>query len=409
MPQFIYTVKDNSGKTIRNTAEAFNEDALVDRLQKQGYFVLNIKSASQERSRPSVKKKTKVFTHKNVNLTDKLVFSHQLALMLDSGVTLLKSLDVLYPQVQSEQFSEILLKVRNNVEQGRTFSESIAQHPKVFNQFWVSLIEVGEAAGTMPLILKKLSSYLEQQAGFRSTIISAMVYPMILFAVCMGAIGFFAFYVAPQFKGIYASSGADLPAITQILLNLFDFLKEKALLIFASITGVVFLLRQYAKTPDGQLRFERLNFRLPMIGELYRLIIVERFTSQMAILIESGVPILHSLDITQRLVNNRNCAIVVGEIREGVREGELLAATMAKTDFFPAMAIQMIAVGEESGELSKMLNHVANFYKGTVETSVKRLSTMIEPLMLVFMGGMIGTIVLAMFMPMFNLSKTVSG
>ncbi len=410
MVQFIYTVKDSKGQTITDAIEAADQESLIEQLQKQGYFILNIqeKTGEQETSGNQKEQKAKSkktnFTHGGVTLEDLLTFSRQLATMLESGVTLMRSFDVIVSQVESKKFFMVLEKVKKDVEQGSSLSESLGKHPKVFNQFWVSLIEVGEASGTMPMILEKLAFYLEQQAAFTSTVISAIVYPAILFVVASGAIAFFAFFVGPRFEEIFKSLGTPLPALTVALLTIFKFIQRKFFVLLGILGAILLAIWKYNQTKQGRLNIEKLLFNLPIVGRVLKLIVVERFASQMAILIESGVPILQSLDITERLVANKTCEIIVGNIKNGVREGELLVAPMIKSDFFPPMAIQMIMVGEETGELSKMLKHVSKFYQTNVETFMKRFGTMIEPLMLVFMGGAIGVIVIAMFLPLFNLT-----
>ncbi len=412
MPKFKYTVKDSYGKTLINEVEDFSQEALVEKLQKQGYFVLKIETVSMDMpspKAPSPKKKERKFTHRKIKLDDVISFSRQLVTMLESGVTLLRSLEVILSQIESEKLFEVIEQVNRDVEQGSALSEAMANHPRVFNQFWVSLVEVGEAAGTLPKVLNKLSFYLEQQAHFRSIIISSIMYPTILFFICMGAVTFFALFVGPRFESIFNTMNVDLPLITKILLATFRFMKNQFLWIVGSVALTVFLVNKYIQTPSGRFAKERFLLSLPTFGNIFRLIIVERFTSQMAILVDSGVPILQALDISQRLVDNVTCSNVIAEIKESVRRGELLAAPMERSEFFPGMAVQMITVGEETGELSKMLKHVADFYQETVETFMKRLATVIEPFMLVFMGAVIGVIVLAMFLPMFNIAQLGGG
>ena len=412
MPCYIYTAKDSNGRAISNTADAASEDSLVDKLQREGYFVLSVQPA-EVKVRSTSKKKIATdqvkFTHAGIKLDDILVFARQLATMLGSGVTLLRSLDVILSQVESRELARVLTKVRDDIEQGRSLSQSLAKHPKVFNQFWVSLVEVGEASGTMPLVLEKLAFYMEQQAAFRSAIISSLVYPGILFFVCMGAVAFFALYVAPRFEKIFVTMKLKLPLITQMLLAYFKFVKMNIVPVIGGIVVFIFLLKKYIRTYQGGLQFEKVLFSLPIFGNVVKLIIVERFASQMSILVDSGVPILYALEITERLVENRTCALVVADIREAVRQGRLLAEPMQQSGFFPPMAVQMIKVGEETGELSKMLKHVSDFYQKNVEAFMKRFGTMIEPVMLVVMGGVIGTIVIAMFLPILDLSTGGGG
>jgi len=404
MPMFAYVAKDSAGNTKREVTESLNEQSLLEKLQADGYFVVSIQLAMQESRSKARVVITKEFTHNKVRLDDLLVLARQLATMLESGVTLMRSLSVISDQIESKELHRILLEIRTQVEQGRTLSSSLERYPRVFNSFWVSLVEVGEASGTMPMVLNKLALYSEREAAFRSTIISAMIYPAVLFFVCLGAICFFALFVAPRFESIFASMKVELPGITKTLLFVFKFVKAKLFLLVGVVAAIIFFIKQYIKTSQGQLVFENFLFHLPVFGEMYKLIIVERFASQMAILVESGVPILLALKIAERLVGNKTCGLIVANIREDVREGKLLADPMSKSGFFPTMAVQMIKVGEETGQLGQMLKHVSDFYQRNVEAFLKRFGTLIEPVMLVFMGGIIGVIVLAMFLPLFNMT-----
>lgn len=412
MPKFKYVVKDNHGQTVTAETEAFDRNSLIQELQKNGYFILKVEDqALQPPPQPKAFHTPagggdhRKFTHKGIKLTDLLSFARQLTTMLEAGVTLLRSLEVIASQMESQKLYKVLSEINRDVEQGSSLSEAMAKHPRVFNQFWVSLVEVGEASGTMPTVLNKLTFYLEQQAAFRASIISAIIYPAILFFVCMGAVAVFALFIGPQFEKIFGQMGVQLPLITKALLALFKFVREKFFLIVVVLGALYFVFDRYIKTPGGRMKWEQFLFGLPTFGNILKLIVIERFTSQMAILVDSGVPILQALDISQRLVDNMICAKVIGDIKESVRQGELLVAPMDRSKFFPGMAIQMITVGEETGELSKMLKHVAAFYQNNVEVFMKRFGTLIEPFMLVFMGGIIGVIVLAMFLPLFNIGQ----
>ena len=408
MPVYSYTVKDSAGATKTDVVQAPSEDALVDKLQSEGFFIVNIQlSTEKSAQKAAVGKKTPdfKFDHEKCKIEDLLVLSRQLATMLEAGVTMLRSLDVILAQIQSKELYMATSQIHDDIEQGSSLSSALAKHPKIFNQFWISLGEVGEASGTMPLVLNKLAEHVEQDAAFRSAIISAMVYPLILFVVCIGAVVFFALVVGPKFEDIFKAMHAELPPITQLLLNSFDFIKHYILMIIGSLFGLFFVLRSYVATPVGQLQSEKLIYNLPVVGEITKLIVVERFAAQMAILIESGVPILYALEISEKLVDNKTCGLIIAQVREGVREGKGMADALMEAGFFPMMAVQMIKVGEETGELGKMLKHVAQFYQSQVEAFMKRFGTLIEPFMLVFMAAMIGTIVIAIFMPLFKLGQ----
>lgn len=405
MPKFSYIVKNKKGQTHKDTSDEDSRDALINKLQRQALFIVKIEEIETKKAQFVAKTKKKKFARKKVKSKDLLTFAHQISTMLQSGVTLTRSLEVILTQVESSEFHAVLKNIKDDIEQGQSLSECLAKHPSVFNQFWVSLIEVGEASGTIPKVLEKLAFYIEQQEAFKSAIISGIIYPAILFFVAVGAIFFFAFVIGPRFETIFNQMEMELPALTVTMLAIFAFIKNRFLLLVGGIGLFIFLLKKYTKTYSGKLKLEKFLFSVPSFGDTYRSIIVERFSSQMAILIESGVPILNALDITERLVNNNTCACIVGNIRAGVKEGQLLVAPMSASGFFPPMAIQMIMVGEETGELTNMLKHVAAYYQELVETFMKRFAIIFEPIMLVCMGAIIGLIVTAMFLPMLEMAK----
>ncbi len=409
--KFTYTVKDLNGKTITGVEEAHDQTYAINHLQEQGYFIVHIEPVVENPQNTKIFNTLRKmpFTHNAIKLDDLLTFARQLATMLESGVHLLRSLDVIVNQIDSKKLHEVISEIKKNVQSGNSFSASLAKHPKVFNQFWVSLIEVGEASGTMPNVLEKLVFYLEQRAAFQSALVSAIIYPLILLIVAMGAVLFFAIVIGPQFKSIFNSFHVELPLITKLLLAFFDIIKTKFFLIVLGIGGIVVAFRRYTKQPSGRLQFEKLLFRLPKVGYIFKAIVVERFTSQMAILVESGVPILYSLDICQRMIDNKTCEAIIAEIKNNVREGKLLAQHMSESDFFPPLTVQMILIGEETGELGKMLKRVAEYYQDYVQTVMKRFGIIFEPIMLVFMGAIIGVIVVAMFLPIFSIAQLGGG
>lgn len=405
MPNFTYTIKNLSGEAITESVTASSQEALIAQLQSQGYFILKIEEGSSLAGNTNFPIATnKKFKRRKVKSEDTLLFSRQLATMIESGVNLHKSLSVIVDQVESENFYKVLMSVRADVEQGSSLSVAFAKHPKTFNQMWVSLVEVGEASGTMPLVLNRLAAYIERAAAFRSTIISALVYPAILICVVMGALLFFALYIGPKFEAAYASLDLELPALTKYLLATFTFLRKNILLIFGILCAIFIVGRKYVQTPMGRLQVEKLLFNIPLTGAMIKTAIMERFASQMSILVESGVPILHALDIIERLIGSILCGKIIAQIKAKVREGKLISEEMAKADFFPPMAAQMIAVGEETGELGKMLNHIAEYYQRALSVFIARFSSLFEPIVLVFMGAAIGVMVLAMFLPILNIA-----
>lgn len=406
MARLSYVARDKDGNKVTGVEEVADSDALITKLQNQGLVVVELKPFDQSLSEVRLKIKSRnMATHHRVKVNDLVMFAKQLATMLDAGVTLLRSLEVINQQVESAVLLRALEEVTKDLSKGTSFSSALAKHPRIFGQFWVSLIEVGEASGNLPVILEKLASYLEAKANFQSKLISALLYPGVLLLVSIGAVAFFASVIVPRFAEIFKSLNVTLPFLTQQLLGLFEFIRTKFLLLLAGGAGIIFLGRQYIRTETGRSQLEALILRLPIFGNFYRVLIIERFTSQLAILIESGVPILYALEISERMVISHNMSKIVEVIKNQVREGKLIAEPMSKSGFFNPMVVQMVLIGEETGELDKMLNRVAAFYQNYIETFVARLSTLIEPFMLVFMGFIVGTIVIAMFMPIFSIAS----
>jgi len=409
--KFSYVVKDPEGKTYQNVAEAESRAELIKNLQMQKYFIVSIEEmtwgSAVKFSSGAVRKE---FSHRGVKLNDQLTFARQMATMLSAGVNLSRTLNVLIQQVDSAKFYQVLKRIQKDVENGVSLSIAMSQHPEQFDQFWVSLVEVGEASGTMPMVLNKLSLHLERRAAFRSTIISGVIYPVILLCVCFGAVLFFALVVGPQFQNVFDTMHVSLPWLTRTLLSVFDAVRHNFFLIMFLMVGAVVSLSYFVRnTHKGKTMFETFIFKLPMVGEIYRFGLVEKFASQMAILIEAGVPILYALDIIERLVDNNTCALVINRIKEGVKRGDNMATPMAQSGFFPPMAVQMIVVGEETGQLNQMMGFVAKYYEELVSTFMKRFSTIIEPLIILFMGVIVGIVITAMFLPLINIAKLSGG
>lgn len=411
MPRFMYIAKNLQGQKKTDIAEALDEQVLLERLQADGLFVLEMTEvlSTGDKKMSDGRRLAKKGMHQNIKLEDYLNLAHQLATLLEAGVNLLQALTMLIPQVQSQRLAAVITKVRDDVEQGKAFSQALSAHPKVFNQFWVSLAQVGEASGTMPTILTKLAAHLEQQDATRNAIISAMIYPLILLAASFGAVVFFALVVSPQFEAVFKSMDAQMPMLTQLLLSSFQFIRSNIIFIILAIASVVFSFRLWLKTASGQDVFERVISKVPVLGETVTMALTERFAAQMTILVDSGVPILAALEIIEPMMEHRHASAVIERARDDVRNGKSLAESIGNGGFFPDMAIQMIHVGEQTGDLGQIFGHVAHFYNNKVQTVVKRLSIIIEPVMLFFMAGTIGTIAIAIFLPLFKLGQGRGG
>ncbi len=412
MPKFFYTARDGAGKKVTGVEEAVSQDDLIARLQTRKLIILNVGRETQEDLGAFKLGRTYAtklrFKHNAIKNDDLVVFCRQLATLLGAAVTILKSLDTISQQVASRKLHFLIRDLMKSMEAGLSFHEALAKHPRTFSELWINLVEVGEASGNLASVLNRLASYLERDAVFRRKVISALIYPIILFVAAMGALLFLTIKIVPTFADLFKGFNIELPILTLMLLGVSDFIKRFFLVIVALVIAASLLFRAYVKTKEGRLAFEHFKFGLPVFGEFYRALIVERFSSGMSTLIESGVPILYSLEITEHSVNNAVMAGILHRLKDEVREGKSLSQTLEKSRFFEPMVIQMVAVGEEVGDLPQMFKRINAFYQEYTETFLIRFTTMFEPLMLLFMGLVIGVMVIGMFLPIFQIA-TISG
>jgi type IV pilus assembly protein PilC len=291
------------------------------------------------------------------------------------------------------------------MEAGLSFHEAMAKHPKVFSELWVNLVESGEASGNLAVVLSRLATYLERAAAFKTKMISAMIYPAILLVASIGALIFLSIKIIPTFAILFKGFNIELPLLTKILISFSGFLRKFYWGIILAIAAGAWLFAKYIGTKDGRRAFEKVLFSLPVAGEFFRTLAVERFTSEMATLTESGVPILYSLEIAEHSVGNLTLGDIIGEVKESVREGKSLAGPLEKSGFFEPMAVQMINIGEEIGDLANMFKRLNAFYKDYSETFLARFTAMFEPMILVFMGLIVGLVVIGMFLPIFEIAQ----
>ena len=291
------------------------------------------------------------------------------------------------------------------METGLSLHESMAKHPSVFSELWVNLVESGEASGNLAMVLNRLASYLERASAFRRKIISALIYPGILMLAGIGALLFLTIKIIPTFAELFTGFDVKLPVLTQILIIISTFIRRYFLIIIISLGVGIYFLKQYLKTSDGRLMLENFQFKLPTFGEFFKALTVEKFSSEMSTLVESGVPILYSLDITEHSVDNLTMAGIIRKIKADVRDGNPLSQPLEKCGFFEPMVVQMVAIGEEIGELSQMFKKINEFYREYIETFLTRFTSMFEPIMLIFLGLVIGMMVVGMFLPIFQISQ----
>ena len=408
MPKFSYVARDNTNRKITGVEEAASTDELIGRLQSRQLLVVNlVLESSEERTTPKQEISGRHIQLRRYRVTqgDLVLFCRQLATLLGAGVTILKSLDIISKQVSSKKFYNTIKELEKGMQGGLSLHDAMARHPRVFSELWVNLAESGEASGNLAIVLDRLASFLERNAEFKNRIISSLIYPVILMIAGFGALFFLTIKIIPNFAEIFKGFNVTLPFLTRVLIEVSRMVRKGILPIMGIIIFSFFMIRKYIKTKEGRIRFEKLQFSLPIFGDFFRALVVERFSSGMATLIESGVPLLYSLEITEHSVGNLIMSDIVHQIKEDVREGKPLHDTLEKSDFFEPLVVQMVAVGEEIGELPQMLRRINKFYQEQVETFLTRFTAMFEPMMLIFMGLIIGTMVVGMFLPIFQLAS----
>jgi type IV pilus assembly protein PilC len=409
MPTCYYIARNRTGAKQTGIEEALNQEDAVVKIQAKGLLVVNvIPEGSELFGVSSVGAPVKVRLkpkHGRITSEDLMFYCRQLSTLIGAGVTILVSLEIISKQVASRKLYNVSMDLKKSMESGLSFHEALAAHPKVFSDLWINLVESGEASGNLAVVLNRLAAYLEKEAEFRNKIISALVYPVILTVVGFGAMLFLSLKIIPSFAEIFKSFNVSLPLLTQILVNTSDFLRRNIILIFLFSGTSIFLVKKYIQTKAGRLNFEKLQLRLPVFGQFFLAFNIEKFSSEMATLLESGVPILYSLEISGRSVNNLIMADIIRKVKEDVREGKPMRDSLDRSGFFEPMVIQMVSIGEEIGELPQMFKRINSFYQEYCNTFLARFVSMFEPFVLVFIGGIIGVMVVGMFLPIFELAK----
>lgn len=407
MAKFSYIARTKEGTKTTGTIEAIDRNEAIAILQRKDLVISSIAQYDVATIEKKLeKKKVKKFKHRGVRSGDLVIFARQLAMLLGAGVSLMKSLDVILKQVDSQRLHDTLFDISKEMEAGRTFKDALAKYKNIFSELWLYLVETGEASGNLPMVLDHLANYLEERQAFKRKIISALMYPCVLFFVAIGAVLFFVVKIVPTFTQILSSMNIALPLPTRILIEISNFMRKKVILILLTIFGLVFLIKKLMKFDRIRIIIEKIQLGLPIFGNFFRFMMIETFSTTMSILIESGVPIIYALDISERSQPNKIMRQIIGGVKISVREGKSFAIPLEKTDFFPPMVVQMISTGEEIGELSNMFKRIAKYYQEYLEAFVTRLAALFEPLMIVFMGVIIGAMVISIFLPILSMATS---
>ncbi|OGR59537.1 MAG: hypothetical protein A2X36_06370, partial [Elusimicrobia bacterium GWA2_69_24] len=400
MPNFAYTAKEANGNMVKGTMVCAKEGEAIQRLKSQKLTVVDISVAGEGLVAKALKA---VGMGPTVKSKDLVLFSRQLSTLVSAGVPIVQSLTILEEQQENPLFKEILGDVRTEIEAGLSISDSLKKHPDAFPDIYTAMIRAGELGGILDTILERLSTFLESSEALKAKVKSAMMYPGIVLSICGAVTIFLLTFVIPTFKTIFESFGRELPMPTQFLLDLSDLMKTKWYMIPTIPTACFVAFKKFYKTPKGHRFVDAKLLKAPIFGIILKKVAVAKFTRTLGTLVKSGVPIMQGLETVAATAGNVIIEEVVLSARESIREGGRLADPLKKSGVFPAMVTQMIGVGEETGALDQMLIRIADFYDQEVDTAVKGLTSMIEPLVIVVMGSVVGGIVIAMFLPMFEM------
>lgn len=393
---YTYRVRDRSGSLRNGELLADSQELVLARLRELDYIPLQIKVKREGMSR-------EINLRQKVKLKDLALFSRQFATMINSGLPLLRSLAILEEQTQSSQLTKVIADVRVEVEQGTALSAAMGKHPKAFPALYVAMCRAGETSGTLDQVLLRLAETLEREVSLRQRIKSAMTYPIVVLGLVVIILTAMLVFVVPQFEDLFADLGGVLPLPTRLLLKVSDIVRSFFLFVVGGFVLAVFGFRQWLKTERGRYLFDRFKLKIPIFGQLFHKTALSRFARNLGVLSRSGVPILQALDIVADTVNNALVAEAVRDMQEHVKQGESLAQPLQQHKVFPPMVVQMLSVGEETGALDTMLEKVAEFYDDEITAMVDSLTAMIEPVLIAIVGGVVGLIIIALYMPMFRI------
>src|SRR6266540_2404592 len=424
MPRYNYVALDAKGEEATGLLDASSTNEAIGQLRQAGYFPTSVyealksspdgKVAKETRqraakmarmTRPRGKTSIALFQRKKIKPKILMIFTRQLATLIDSGLPLLRSLNVLSKQERDSVLKNTINKVADGVQGGNTFSDALALHPKIFNDLYVNMVKAGEVGGVLELVLTRLSEFQEKAARIRNKILSAMVYPIIVMTMAVGILCFLLVFIVPRFEEIFHDLLGDkpLPPVTQFVLGVSGFMKNHGLVLLGAIVAIGFLYNFIGRTRRGRLAIDNFKLRMPLFGNLNRKTAISRFARTLGTLVTSGVPILQALNITRETAGNAAIARAISQVHDSVKEGESIVQPLEASRVFPPMVVSMVDVGEETGKLPEMLLKIADVYDDEVDNAVVALTSMLEPIMIVFLAVIVGTIVLALFTPLISI------
>lgn len=400
MPAYVWEGKTRAGAATSGERVADSKDAVVSMLRREQILVTKVREKGKEIALPKL--------GGGIKPKDVAIFTRQFSVMIDAGLPLVQCLEILGSQQDNQNFQKVLLAVRQDVEGGSSLADAMKKHPKVFDDLYTNMIAAGEAGGILDTILKRLATYIEKNVKLKSQVKSAMIYPAAVVSIAGLVVWVILWKVIPTFAALFAGLGAQLPLPTRIIITMSNWVARLSIFFIAFIILGVFAFRRYYATYNGRRTVDGTLLKLPVLGLLLRKIAVARFCRTLATLISSGVPILDGLEITARTAGNAVVEDAIMKTRKSVEGGQTLAQPLKQTQVFPPMVVQMISVGEQTGALDAMLSKIADFYEDEVDTAVANLMTLMEPILILFLGVVVGGIVVSMYLPIFDLINKMS-
>lgn len=403
MSTYSYSAKPSGGAPTKGKIQGDSKAAVAADLRRRGFTVLSIE---EQKGLPDLAELMEGFT--KIKLRDKVIFSRQFATMINAGLALLRALYILEAQTENPRFRKILAEVRQDVEAGMPLSDAIERHPVAFDRLYVSMVRAGEVGGVLDLTLERLATQLEKDDSLRRSVKSAMTYPIMIGVFAVLVLFALIIFVIPIFGAMYNDLGGRLPLLTRIMVAASDFLRAFWFVVFPALFLAIYGLKRLKNTKTGTETWDKVKLRLPMkLGPIVQKIAVARFSRTLATLVSSGVPILQAIEITGRTSGNTVIENAMEGVKENIKSGDSIARPLEKISVFPPMVTQMIAIGEETGALDTMLHKIADFYEDEVDSAVKSLTSILEPIMMIFIGGIVGLVVVSMYLPIFNLFQLV--
>lgn len=404
MPDFNYKAMDGSGDEISGTIEAPNENAAVAQLREQGYRPFEV---NEESSGGFDLSAIPFIGGSSIDNEELALFTRQMATLLEAGLPLLRSVNIMQDQTENEEFQEVLGEISQDIQGGASFSEALEEHPSIFDDLYINMIKAGEVGGVLETVLERLAEFAEKAQELKTKIRGAVMYPAVVLCIAIGVVIFLLIFVLPTFISLFEQMDVKLPLPTRIVIFVSEVLQNQWWLLLGLGIGAYYGVKAYYNTEAGEYNLDKLKLNIPIFGPLFRKVSTARFTRTLGTLIRSGVPILQAIEIVQDTIGNRVIADTMDDVYDSISEGDTISEPLYEAGVFAPMVTHMISVGEETGNLDEMLGRIADTYEMQVDEMVEGLSSMIEPLLILFMGVMVGVIVTAMFFPMFQLVNAV--